>query len=47
LFDSTKKREFSVGDYQVTAFELEDKDNNYYLNNNKLIKASDKWKLLI
>ena len=46
LFDSTKKRNFSAGDYQITAYEMDDEDNNYYFNNNMLIKASDKIEII-
>ena len=45
LFDSMKKRDLSAGNYKITAYELEDKDSNYYFNNNKLIKASDKMEI--
>jgi len=46
LFDSMKKRDLTAGNYKITAYELEDKDSNYYFNNNKLIKASDKMEIV-
>jgi len=44
-FDLTIKRAFTVGDYKITAYELEDRNNTYYINNGSIIKTSDKMEI--